>query len=236
VTAHILILRPQPGADATARRAAGLGLTAIVAPLFRIDPVQWNAPAAEGFDGILLTSANAARYGGNGLKGFARLPCYAVGESTAEAARAAGFADIRVGRSDGQSLLGQIARDGRSHILHPCGYDHIELEHSSIGIERPIVYSAAPLNLSRAAVTAAVSGALILIHSPRAARRFGDLAGASALPKNDMRLVAISEAAAAAAGPGWGEIHVADAPRDAAMLALAAHLGKPGGARYDCSE
>jgi uroporphyrinogen-III synthase len=42
-------------------------------------------------------------------------------------------------------------------------------------------------------------------------------------------LAAISAAAADAAGPGWAAVHVADRPRDHALLELAARLCKTAG-------
>ena len=85
----LLIVRPQPGADESAKRARALGLEPIVAPLFETRALDWIQPDPGDFDAILLTSANAARLGGDGLKPFLALPCYAVGERTAAAARAA---------------------------------------------------------------------------------------------------------------------------------------------------
>ena len=48
----LLVLRPQPGADATAARAKALGLDAIVTPLFRIEPCAWDMPDGA-FDALL---------------------------------------------------------------------------------------------------------------------------------------------------------------------------------------
>ena len=60
MTRPLLVLRPQPGADATAARAERRGLRAIVAPLFRIEQRAWDMPE-EPFDALLITSANCAR-------------------------------------------------------------------------------------------------------------------------------------------------------------------------------
>jgi uroporphyrinogen-III synthase len=60
-----------------------------------------DAARRGGFDAVMLTSANAARLAGDAMASFTALPCYAVGEASAAAAADAGFADIRVGPSDG---------------------------------------------------------------------------------------------------------------------------------------
>jgi uroporphyrinogen-III synthase len=53
---------------------------------------RMDRPAAEDFEAVLFTSANAPRHGGDGLAPFRALPCYAVGEATALAAAEAGLA------------------------------------------------------------------------------------------------------------------------------------------------
>ncbi|MGD9811804.1 MAG: uroporphyrinogen-III synthase, partial [Sphingobium sp.] len=60
----VLILRPQPGADATAGRAKELGLEPSIYSLFATEPLAWTAPDPAGFDAVLLTSANTLRHGG----------------------------------------------------------------------------------------------------------------------------------------------------------------------------
>ena len=77
---RLLVLRPEPGASATVAKARGLGLNAVAMPLFEIEPVEWEAPDPERFDGILLTSANALRFGRDGLKALRGLKTYAVGD------------------------------------------------------------------------------------------------------------------------------------------------------------
>ena len=86
-----VILRPEPGAGATAEAARQRGLNPIVAPLFRIEPVEWQPRDPAEFDALLLTSANAVAQAGDGLREFASLPVYCVGEATAAAARDAGL-------------------------------------------------------------------------------------------------------------------------------------------------
>ena len=88
---RVLALRPQPGASATVTRAEAMGLDVAAAPLFEVEAVEWEAPDPAGFDGLLLTSANAVRHGGGQLESLRGLPVYAVGETTAETARGAGF-------------------------------------------------------------------------------------------------------------------------------------------------
>ena len=80
---RLLVLRPEPGASETVRRAHERGLDAVAIPLFEIETARWEVPEAGGFDGLLLTSANAVRHGGEQLQALRGLPVYAVGQATA---------------------------------------------------------------------------------------------------------------------------------------------------------
>lgn len=202
-----------------------------MAPLFTIRSLEWDPDAPLDVDAVILTSASAARQAGPRLSGFITLPCYAVGEATAAAAEQAGFSEIRTGPADGAALLEMAARDGIRHPLHLCGQDHIPLEHPRLSIVRRLVYAVDPVDrLSPEAITALGDAALPLLHSPRAAALFAALADAAGLDRASIPLAAISEPAAAAAGSGWRSVHSASAPRDDALLELAAKLCKTGSA------
>ena len=208
----LLIVRPQPGADESAARARAIGLEPIVAPLFETRPLDWTPPDPAGFDAILLTSANAARLGGEGLRPLRALPCYAVGERTAEAARAAGFTDVRTGPSDGAALAAMAERDGANAMLHLGGRDHVALG----GATHVAVHASEPVG----ALPSDLGEAVVLLHSPRAASRFAELAPDRAT----ISIAAISAQVAQAAGAGWKCVAIAGAPRDEALLELAAKL------------
>lgn len=208
----LLIVRPRPGADETAARARGLGLEPIVLPLFETRALAWTPPDPRSFDAVLFTSANAARHGGAGLRSLLGLPCYAVGERTADAARAAGFGEVKTGPSDGFALAAMAEADGAGALLHLGGRDHVPVERST----HIAVYASEPTGV----LPAELGDALVLLHSPRAASRL------AALATDRARLVvaAISAQVAEAAGPGWKQVAVAAAPRDEALLELAAKL------------
>jgi len=225
----LLILRPQPGADATAARAAAMGLEVIIASLFHLRPVQWQAPEASEVDSVLLTSANACRLGGEQIAGFANLPCYSVGEATADAARSAGFRRVRTGPGDGAAALRMMIEEGVERPLHLCGRDYIPLGDDP-RIVRRIVYAADEVPaLPPPAVGAVRSGAVALVHSARAAAVFGKLVDCAGLDRSRTSLAAISDAAAATAGLGWRRVEISLRPRDQAVLELAAKLCKIGG-------
>jgi uroporphyrinogen-III synthase len=208
---RVVVLRPEPGAGATAEAARALGLEAIALPLFAVRPIDWRAPGADGLDGIVATSANAFRHGGSELERLRRLAVHAVGAATAEAARDAGFTVATVGTS-GARALAEALPPGR--YVHLTGVHHMAIAgvpalacYESMAIDPP-----PPLG--------ALSGAVALVHSPRAGERLAELAG----DRGATAIAAISDAAALACGTGWASVAVAETPTDAALLALAARL------------
>jgi uroporphyrinogen-III synthase len=212
---RVLVLRPEPGAHETVGRARERGLDAVAVPLFEIVPLAWEAPELSGFDGLLLTSANAILHGGEGLKQLRGLKVYAVGQATGDAARDAGFDVAATGDSGVDRLLGSVEPDLR--LLHLCGADRRQPEAPRQAITALAVYESSALeapDLTMAAKSVA------LIHSPRAGRQFAELIDR----RGSIAIVAISQAAADAVGSGWEQIGVAEQPNDDALLALAASL------------
>lgn len=225
----LLIVRPEPGAAASARRAAAMGMAVILAPLFTIVPLAWRPSDPRRYDAILFTSANAPRHAGDALTAYLHLPCYTVGEASAAAAAARGFRCVGTGAGDGDAAVRMMAERGVTTALHPCGRDATPLTPSATRIDDLPVYAAeAATALPAAARAALADAAVVALHSPRAAQIFARLADAAGLARGETDLVAISAAAAAAAGSGWHGVAVAPRPRDAAVLELAAKLCQNG--------
>ena len=217
---RVIVLRPEPGASETVARATDRGLDAVSIPLFVIEPVEWQAPGPGSFDALLLTSANAVRWGGDQLKDLRGLPVHAVGRATADAAREAGFDIASTGDAGVDRLLGSL--EPELTLLHLCGEDRA----SRTGIRQEI--AAVPVYRSRPIEPApdigSISGAVALVHSPRSAMRLAELAGEQKVERREIAIVAISAAAGEAAGTGWKSIDCAEQPTDEALLALAERL------------
>lgn len=219
---RVAVLRPEPGNAETCKRLRALGHEPIALPLFEIAPRAWTPPEGD-FDGLLLTSANAPRHAGPGLARVAHLPVLAVGEATAAAARGMGLSVACVGASDAAALL--AAPHGFARLLHLGG------EATTIGVGGAVaasvpVYANAPRGVPAAALRA-LAGACVLLHAPSAARRFAALADAAGLARAHVTLAALGPAVAAAAGPGWGAVCVAEQPSEAALLRLTAPARPP---------
>ena len=171
-------------------------------------------------------------HGGDALEAFISLPCYAVGEATARAARKAGFGQVTVGTGDGHDALALARKDEKRRILHLCGRDHRIIELPGLALTRCEVYAVDPVaELPLLARMALSKGAAILIHSSRAAAHFANLVDKEGMDRSAITLIAISAAAAQAAGEGWRDTLIAAAPRDEALLELAAKLCKTGPAQ-----
>ena len=218
----IAVLRPEPGNAATVAAIEALGLTAIRLPLFEVHAIDWTPPDVTRFDALLLTSANAPRHAGPGLAGLRRLPVHAVGDATAAAARDAGLEVVAVGGRDGAALVAAAAASGVRRGLLLGGRDRA-LASDPIIAEAIAIYASDPMAVPVEALDR-LTGSVVMVHSPRAARRVADLIDRAGIDRRTVRLAAISAAAADAAGGDWDRIAAAATPDDAALTALARAL------------
>jgi uroporphyrinogen-III synthase len=215
----LVILRPEPGASATAVAASDLGLKPLVMPLFEGRAVEWTAPDPSAFDALLLTSASAIQYGGEQIEKFRDLPTYCVGGKTAQAAERAGFNVVAMGRGGVDSLLQEVPPDER--LLHLCAANRREPT-AGRNVEPVPVYEAAELPVP--ASFDEVEGAVVAIHSPRGGSTFSRLVDDAQLQRDRISVVAISPEAAQATGQGWQAMESAPQPTDSALLAIASRL------------
>ena len=221
---RVWITRAQPGAARTAARLTALGFTPVVAPLLTLRPLPDALDAAPD----LSTVAALAFTSPNGVAAFAALtpelralPVFAVGDATAEAARAAGFHDARSAAGDVHDLARLIAASPIQGLIlapgarEPAGdLPALLPDHN---IQRLPVYAAEETDATPPADFDAV-----LVHSPRAARALA----ATLTPQTAGQHLAVCISAAAAAplaALGFAEIRIADAPDEASMLTA---LGK----------
>lgn len=219
---RVLVTRPQPGAGETAAHLAAHGHTPLVLPLFETAASDWTPPA-QAPDAVMLTSAAAARHGGVGLAAYLDLPCFCVGARTADAAHAAGFADLRAPQvRDGGELLTAIAAAGYRDILHLSGAEIAAYPPPEpLRVTRRVVYAAHPRAWSVADRDSARTATSALAFSPRGAARLAEALGED---RAAFHLTAISPNAAAAAGGGWASVAVAATPDEDALFAAAGLL------------
>ena len=130
---RVLVTRPQADAERTGRELAARGHEAVIAPVLRIESTGASPPSGS-FDAVILTSANAVPALVSLGAGAAALPAFAVGERTAAAAAAAGFADVRAAEGDAASLAGLVARTApsRAKLLLVAGRDRKPEPHAAL--------------------------------------------------------------------------------------------------------
>ncbi len=224
----LLIIRPEPGASASAARAQAAGFDAVVLPFFAVEPRNWDVPKASNFDALLLTSANAVRHGGSSLTALSELPVHAVGHHTADAAKAAGFTIASSGETGIEGALDNALRLDHARILWLAGEDRREPSHV-LQPEIRTVYASEPMALPDDASATLRNVEMIALHSPRAAKQLMTVIDALGFDRGQWLLVAFSPAIAAAAGSGWRGLAVAKEPNDRALLSAAIELGKQHG-------
>jgi uroporphyrinogen-III synthase len=232
---RILVTRPLDDAQETAAKLKALGHESIIAPLLEIrfrDGPQLNL---ENVQAILATSAN-------GVRALARrtprrdIPVFAVGPQTSEAARLAGFANVKSADGNGDALAiaaaawakpdagallhaqGEVTKGGLAKALTARGYE----------MRSEILYEAvAAAALPQTAIDALKSDTLdaAFLFSPRSARIFAECVVRAGLVNETSRLAAlcISRATADSLKPlAFREIRIAASSNQGAMFALAA--------------
>jgi uroporphyrinogen-III synthase len=228
----LLIIRPEPGASASAERAREAGLQPVLLPFFEVQAVAWESSDPADYDAVLLTSANAVRFGGAGLESLRALPVHAVGERTAEAARAAQLDVASVGSSDAAAAVKAASDMGHRRLLWLAGADHRPIKMpknmpKALKVTTVISYASGPKKLTDDMADVISSADAIALHSARAAIEFAKAVEEFGLDKASITLAAFSPAIADAAGTGWRAVAVAERPADIALLSALADLGKP---------
>lgn len=212
----LLIVRPQPGADATAARVNAAGHMAVCLPLFATEPVAWDLPNVDDFDGLLLTSANALRHIADKLPMLTCLPLFAVGQNSADYARRMGFDVRHVGSAGIESLLEKIEA---RRLLWLAGEDRtFFVQPPTMHIDCRIVYRSAALPVSNDFSQKLMEVDYVLLHSARAASHFTSLVEDVQFQKNRISIAALSEKIAQAAGSGWASVRIAKEPTDNDLL------------------
>ena len=227
----ILITRPEPGASETARRVQALGLTPVLCPMFIIRQVPATLPPALRVGAVLVTSGNAIP----ALPmAYRPVPLFAVGNTTAERARQAGFTQVTSADGDAQALarqVRQLVNPAAGTLLLAAGRHNgkplaTELRQAGYRVSRRVLYAAEPVAALTPEATSALHHGQVraaLFFSADTARRFVALARTPPLQAalRDVDAVAIGPAAGVAleALP-WRHIHVAARPTQDEMLAL----------------
>lgn len=224
MTLPVLCIRPEPGLSDTIAKGRGRGLEIVSCPLSIIEPVSWDAPNASAFDALLIGSANVFRHGGAQLAEMRALPVCAVGESTAVAAREAGFCVTKTGRGGLQSLVDHASAQPMRY-LRLGGEERVPLSLATWqSMEEIAVYRSKLLKFPEDCARLLQNGAYVLLHSAAAARHFTHECKRLGVDKATITLLALGPRIAESVGAGWAKVATACAPTDDALLALTENM------------
>jgi len=228
---RVLVTRPLDDAEDTAALLRAHGHAALVAPLLSVRYHDGQPLHLDGVQAILATSAN-------GVRAFARctsrrdFPVFAVGSQTAEAARAAGFTDIRNADGDGDALAAAArgwADPAGGALLHAAGAEAegrlaAQLRAAGFTVRTEILYDVPAASAFPEPVRAALAAGeidAVLLYSARSAQAFAACIAAAGLQPACGRLIVccISEAAAKPlVGLNFKAIRIAVRPNQTALL------------------
>ncbi|MBZ6377556.1 hypothetical protein B5C34_04320 [Pacificimonas flava] len=217
----ILLTRPRPAAEETARRLRSLGHEVTLSPLLQIEPVRWTLPA-KAVQAAAATSANAFR--GGVPAELKRLPLYAVGAATAEAARLAGFRHVDESAGDAASLFARLRAEAPGRLLYLSGETVSRPMPHDILHDRVVTYRAAARRLDRDAEEQLRTGTIdmALCYSARTLAHFAKECARLGIQRESLSLALLGKGDPGDL-EGWRALHRPGAPTEDALFA-AAHL------------
>jgi uroporphyrinogen-III synthase len=233
---RLLVTRPERDAQRTAAALSARGHQVRIAPLLKIEAIAAVDLGSPPWQAVLMTSANAARAIAlhPKLAELRALPVLAAGRRTAEAARAAGFADVSSADAGAGGLARLASRFGAgAPLLYLAGTDRArdlaaDLAPSGVAVRTVEIYRARAAKEFPPEIVAALRASdieAVLHFSRRSCEIFLQCAERAAILVAALRPLqfCISSAAAeplARAGAGADKIRIAAQPEEDALVAL----------------
>ena len=229
----IAVTRPQADGDRTATALRARGHQVLVAPLMKVEPVAANLSG--GWGAVIITSANApgAIAGYTAHTALSKLPAFAVGRRSADAARQAGFSEVSTAGGDVRDLVRLIAErhaDAAGPLLYLAGEDRAadligELAARGLAAEMRVVYRAVTAPFPPPLVAALKAGDIdaVLHFSKRSADNYLSGAGPAGIAEQAMavrHLCLSPQIAEPLALAGARRIAIAARPDEAALIDL----------------
>lgn len=232
---RMLVTRPEPDASETAARLAALNIETTICPLLTHETLTTSLPEARGFAALALTSANALRAleERKALTPFLGLKVFAVGDKTAEHARASGFAEVESAGGALADLAERLAHARpRGPVFYAAGRDQSGDLAKSLAPYGVMVITAQVYAMNAIATLPAEviddlgSGTLeaALFYSRRTAETFAALAAPhlSRKAQRQFGVLCLSEAVAEPLiDAHFVRVGLADYPSEEAMMGLA---------------
>jgi uroporphyrinogen-III synthase len=225
LTSSVLITRPREDAGRTADRVAALGFVPLVTPFVTVRHLKPALPSR--VQAVLVTSGNAV----SGLRPM-DVPLLAVGDATADRARAAGFRRVESAGRNAAALVelaARVARPADGPLLLVCGARQGHAPVSALrglgfSVIRRVTYAADPVRRFPAEAGAALCGnalhAALFLSAETAAAFVRTMPRALAPHLTNVLGVAIGKMAADALRPlPWREVRLAHDPTLDGVLA-----------------
>lgn len=234
---RVLLTRAREDAEPLAARLADLGLDADIEPLLNFVSEADTPIDLDGVQALIFTSATGARMFA-ARSSERQLPVFAVGDTTAAAARAVGFARVESAGGDVEDLarLIQTRLDAKAGALFHGAARQVagdlqgQLTASGFDLRREILYRAEAIGaLSEAVRSGLAEGRYdaVAFFSPRTAETFVRLVTESDadLTGSGCHAACLSQAVASRieALP-WAGIRIAERPNQEALIGLLAAL------------
>lgn len=234
----VLVTRPHPDDETTARALRAGGYEVLRAPMLRFEPVAFHDDDDADYGAIIVTSANALRGIERHLKGsrLLALPLFAVGEHTAAAARSIGFCNVIPADGDASTLRDRVVASTKakqlkktSPLLYLAGADLArdlagELGERGFSVVTQTTYRMSPVpSLPSEVVEAFAANGIeaVLHYSRRSARAFLQAAGAAGVEISALSIAqcCLSEAVASVVREaGAPQVLVAATPHENALF------------------
>lgn len=231
---RMLVTRPEPDAQSTLARLTALDIVADIAPLMVRETLDVSLPPPDGFQAVVLTSANAVRslVDRGVVADYAHLPVFAVGDRTKGEAEDAGFVRVSSAAGAFQDLVNAIGISGlKGPLFYPAA------KHQSADLAKAIapfgvmvatskVYEmVAADSMPETVLADLASGAIgsVLVYSRRTAEIFAGLtATLDQSRRSALAMLCMSEAVAEPLlANHFNRISLADWPDEDAMMSLA---------------
>jgi uroporphyrinogen-III synthase len=189
----VLVTRPHPDNEDTARALRERGFKVVLAPMLRLEALPLAEDLDADFAAVIVTSANALRAAEAQLGPLLKLPLFAVGEHTASEARRLGFDQVVSAEGDAGKLRDLLRKNLKNlkakkakRLLYLAGNDLSrdlagELSGDGFEVVTQTTYRMAALSsLSRATRDAFAANEVeaVLHYSQRSARAFLEAARA----------------------------------------------------------
>jgi uroporphyrinogen-III synthase len=230
---RVVLTRPQEDSERTAASVRARGHHVLITPLLTVETItpdlrhDWGA--------VVITSANAAlavaEHPAHGA--LIKLPLYAVGRRSAEAARKVGFGDVHSAGGDLEDLLrilGARRPDRNAPLLYLAGEDRSgdligDLAVHGIAAELAVVYRAVTAPFPQVLIAALKERRVdaVLHFSKRSAEIYLNGAKKAAIESECLiprHFCLSAQVAAPLIRAGAGNLEVARRPDEASLIAL----------------